>query len=673
MYNKVFKKIKKLQTKIVLTMIAMAIGMGAIVGVFGTAVTRYSTTDALEKTLTETTELAAVSAQKSMQVHRELIKYIANEEILRSDTADWQEKYTFLRQCSDDLSYLDAYIFDTNGMDPIGGYEAGTMDYFLFPMKGETYVSSPYPKYGSEGMYIVVSTPVYSNSGEIIAVICLSIDQMVFQEIAESVAVGNSENGMVYVLDKHGTTVASTTYEDVIAQLNLVNGDEEQRAGVNPVRIEIEGKMISGASGVETWTDGGTKYLQAYAPIEGSDGWSIAVTIELAEFLKTSENATILLLGIILLLLVLCSLFALYIGKSIAAPITTCSDRLRLLAEGDLKSPVPAAVGQDEVAALASSTAELIDSFSHIVEEVDATLSCIADGDLTRDVGTADYPGDFASLKKNLVVIGAQLNQTVGNISDASNQVYSSSQQVLHAAQSMAQGATEQAASIEELSATVTDVSDRVKRTADNAAVANQTSGEAEGKLMDCNSQMNQLVSAMEDINKQSDEISKIIKVIEDISFQTNILALNAAVEAARAGAAGKGFAVVADEVRNLAGKSAEASKNTSALIENSVVSVRNGMKILHQTEEALGEVVAAARRSAELVGEISGDANEQATAIGQITDTIEQIVSVIQMTSATAEESAATSEVLSNQSQTLKQAVDQFRLKDQTSGSFLR
>lgn len=665
MYQKLFRNIKKLQTKIILSMIIMAVSIGAAVGVFGTMVTRFSTTDALEKTLTETTKLAAVSAQKSMDIHRELIKYIACEDILVSRTASWQDKHAFLRQCAQDLEYLDAYIFDTEGVDHISGYNVATMDYFIFPMKGETYVSSPFPKYGSEGMYIVVSTPVYSN-GEIIAVICLSIDQMVFQEIVENVVVGNSENGMVYLLDKHGTTVASTTYEDVIAQNNLVNGTEEQKAGANPARVEIDTAMISGASGTVTWSDGGVTYLQAYTPVEGSDNWSIAVAIDQAEFLQTSDNATILLLGIILLLLVLSSVFALYIGKSIAAPITACSDRLSLLAKGDLKSPVPTAGGKDEVAALATSTGELIHSFSGIVEEVDTTLSCIADGDLTHDVGKTDYPGDFATLKENLVIINQRLNQTVGDISMASNHVYAGAQQVSGGAQALAQGATEQASSIEELSATVADVSERVKRTADNAEVANQTTVEAGSKMAECTDQMKQLVAAMDDINKKSEEISKINKVIEDISFQTNILALNAAVEAARAGAAGKGFAVVADEVRSLAGKSAEASKNTSELIESTVLSVHNGARILHQTESSLSEVADAARRSAELVGEISSDANEQATAVGQITDAIEQIAGVIHMTSATSEQSAATSEALSKQAQALKNAVDQFRLKDQ-------
>ena len=665
MYQRVFGKIEKLQTKIILSMVLMAVGIGVLVGVFGTIVTRFSTEEALKDTLVETVEMAALSAQRSMDIHKGIIEYIAGDDSLTGSRYSWKDKYSFLRRCADDLGYLDAYIFDVDGTDHISGYQVADMDYFIHPMQGETYVSVPYPKYGSEGMYIVVSAPVYSGS-KIVAVICLSIDQLVFQEIVENIAVGESGNKLVYILDKDGTAVASMDYEAVVNRQNLINATEEQDVAANPEQIEIEKQMIAGESGVVAWTDNGVEYLQAFAPIAGSDNWSLAIAVEVEEFMGTSNNAIILLIGIVAVLMVLSALFALYIGKSIAVPIETCSQRLKLLSEGDLKTPVPAAVGKDEVAALATSTGMLITSFTGIVDEMDAMLSAIADGDLSRVIDSADYPGDFASLKNNLRIIDGKLNHTVGNIRIASDQVYGGSQQVAGGAQSLAQGATEQASSIEELSATITEVSDLVKRTANNAEVANQTSAEAETRLVDCSRQMQNLVSAMNDINEKSEEISKIIKVIEDISFQTNILALNAAVEAARAGAAGKGFAVVADEVRSLAGKSAEASKNTSALIESSVMSVHNGMKILHQTEESLGDVVTSARRSAQLVSEISGNANEQSIAIGQITDAIEQIAGVVHMTSATSEQSAATSEALSKQAEILKQAVDQFKLKNQ-------
>ena len=665
MYQKLFKKVKKVRTKITLSVIITVFVMALSVAVFGTMVTRYSTVDALEKTLCETAELAAVSVQKSVDIHKNVLSFIAGEDTLTGRTASWQAKRAFMQSKCAELGYLDYYLFDANGKDPLGTADVSQMDYFTYPQRGETYISPAYPKENGEGMYHIISAPVLEN-GKLVAVIGFAADQLFLQEIVESILVGESENGDVYVLDGEGTTLASLEYDLVLAQENLAAAPVESLGPADLDLREIEVCMVAGQTGLGEWTDEeGIDYLQAYTPIADTHGWSIAVTIDMGEFLHASSVASYLLIGIIAVVMGLCCLFAMYIGSSIAAPVSTCSERLTRLAAGDLHSPVSEIPGCDEVALLAASTAELTQSFRQIVDEVDATLSRIADGDLTGDIGTVQYPGDFASLKQNLVVIGERLNQTVGDISRASNYVYSGAQQVSDGAQVVAQGAAEQANSVDELSSSVAEISARVKRTAENAAVARETSADAESQLLECSRQMEELVSAMNDISEKSEQIGKIIKAIEDISFQTNILALNAAVEAARAGSAGKGFAVVADEVRNLAAKSAEASQNTSSLIESAISSVQAGMKTLDRTAGALSEVVDSSRRSAQLVGEISGNANEQAASIGQITAEIEKIVAVVGMSTSTSEESAATSAALSEQAQLLKKSVDQFRLRE--------
>lgn len=229
----------------------------------------------------------------------------------------------------------------------------------------------------------------------------------------------------------------------------------------------------------------------------------------------------------------------------------------------------------------------------------------------------------------------------------------------------LSQGAAEQASSIEELSASIAEIASQIKHNAENAKSARDKSDYAIKELENSTIQMNHLNTAMENIKQKSSEISKIMKIIDDIAFQTNILALNAAVEAARAGAAGKGFAVVADEVRNLAVKSAEAAKQTTSLIEETINAVETGANIVFQTAASLDNSSKVTKDSIELINSIADASGEQAVAITQINSGIEQISSVIQTNAATSQESAAVCQELSGQSNLLKEIVSEFSLKE--------
>ena len=276
-----------------------------------------------------------------------------------------------------------------------------------------------------------------------------------------------------------------------------------------------------------------------------------------------------------------------------------------------------------------------------------------------------DYVGEFAKMKTAMQNISKTLTATLTQINLAADRVSTGSDQISGGAQALSQGATEQASSIQELSATITDIAEHVKSNAANAEQSSKMANELEREIVLSNDQMQQMISSMHEISNTSNEIGKIIKTIEDIAFQTNILALNAAVEAARAGAAGKGFAVVADEVRNLAGKSADAAKNTTALIEKSIKAVESGVLIADKTAQSLTTVVSSARTVTGNIDKISAATKEQASSISEISMGVEQVSSVVQTNSATAEESAAASQELSSQAQMLKTLAGRFRFKN--------
>jgi methyl-accepting chemotaxis protein len=281
--------------------------------------------------------------------------------------------------------------------------------------------------------------------------------------------------------------------------------------------------------------------------------------------------------------------------------------------------------------------------------------------DVDFDIATNDEMGLLGRSFKTMTV---NLNDVMTNINTAAEQVAAGSKQVADSSTALSQGTTEQAGVIEQLSASLEQISSQTKQNAKDANQANELAVLAKTNAIKGNQQMQEMLTAMAEINKASGNISKIIKVIDEIAFQTNILALNAAVEAARAGAQGKGFAVVAEEVRNLAARSANAAKETTTMIEGSIVKAKDGTGIANQTAEALNEIVEGITKAANLVGNIAHASNEQATGITEINQGIMQVSTVVQNNSATSEESAAASEELASQAELLKEQVSRYKLK---------
>ena len=376
------------------------------------------------------------------------------------------------------------------------------------------------------------------------------------------------------------------------------------------------------------------------------------------------RNALIFQAGIIIVIIIIGVFFSFVIIRGIKFPIFEIEKAASRMAQGDLDIDI-SYTSKDELGVLSDQVRELIRKLQMIIDDENKFLAQMASGDFTVDsTCETEYTGGFKPLLISFRAIAEKLNHTILQISESSAQVASGSDQVSSGAQALSQGATEQASSVEELAATINEISEKVKQNAENARQANHMAGVVGSEMQTSNQKMQEMMQAMNNISNCSDEIGKIIKTIEDIAFQTNILALNAAVEAARAGTAGKGFAVVADEVRNLAGKSAEASKNTSVLIENSLRAVENGTLIADETAQSLLQTVKGVEEVANIISQISEASNNQAEAISQITMGIDQISSVVQTNSATAQESAAASEELSSQSQLMKDLVGRFRLR---------
>jgi len=414
----------------------------------------------------------------------------------------------------------------------------------------------------------------------------------------------------------------------------------------------------------------GTSHMTIYTPLRDTEGNVVgAIFAGLSqEAIRQATWTTVSHLAIIsVLIIVVCMvILILFTNKSIKRPMYTLTDVATRLAQGnlDVGINVSSSGRKDEIATLTAAMMQMTSQLKLYITDISEHLSYMANKDFSIQ-SAVHYAGDFAPIESSLKKISSSLNDTLSFINLAAEQVATGSSQVSSAAQALASGSTEQAATVQELNASAEQIVSQAEENLSTVTTASKSVEQSGINIVDSNEHMAQLTQAMSDISSASDQIVKITKVIEDISFQTNILALNASVEAARAGNAGSGFAVVADEVRNLAAKSAEAARQTSQLIQTSVEAVGRGAQLTGQTAQLLQDVSTSTTEVQDSFERMNQSITEQAQAIERIREGISQISTVVQTNAATAEENSATSEEMSAQADTLRHEIRTFKLLD--------
>ena len=462
------------------------------------------------------------------------------------------------------------------------------------------------------------------------------------------------QKGYGVLLAKDGTFIVHPNADWAMKEKISTVGDKD---------LNKLGELIaSGDSGTFRFGHGSEKKIAFYSKAPIAD-WTVINIVYEDELFASSNKLLVVMLVIALIIIAAVSVSIYYVSTNLLKPLTDISNFADKVAEGNLSGSIEVK-SEDEIGTVSKAFNNTVKYLNTYISEIDSILENISKGNLDINV-QGEYKGDFVGIKNSLIKIISSLNDTFGEIREATKQVNGGSQQVAASAQTLSQGATDQASSIEELSASMLEINEQVKTTFKHANGTKDIVNELVCHIEESNNEMDNMLKAMDHIDISSKNIKDIIKTIDDIAEQTNLLALNAAIEAARAGESGRGFAVVADEVRTLAEQSSNAVKKTTELIEASIKSVNEGKLIADNTAKSLKEVVTHTKKATELVLNITKATEEESQAIEQVNAGIEQIADVVQSNSATAEESAAASEELTAQAETLDSMIGQFKLKD--------
>jgi methyl-accepting chemotaxis protein len=460
--------------------------------------------------------------------------------------------------------------------------------------------------------------------------------------------------------------IVNTMHTSDTTEFYLLTNDGRLLASMNG---SLSAEQVAGymnITGVETVSDNGRNHIVTASPILGTD-WTAVVACDAKEFLGNAFIAVLVMIITTTISFVVGALVISKFVKRIIVPLNAINGKILDMEQGKLSGDAIEVHTGDELETLADAVNSMTAYTNTIIKDIEAVSAKLAAEDLTAEPA-ADYIGDYAPIKSALYGIINSTSDVIRQIGASSKLVSDGSSKMSDNSTTLSQAATEQAATVEELNASIVEISSNISANADSAGKAKVLADDCMKIVNEGNVKMTDMLHAMEEINETSSQIANIIKTIEDISFQTNILSLNASIEAARAGEAGKGFAVVAGEVGQLAGKTAEAAKNTTALIKTSLTAVENGTVMANETAKMLSKIVSETDDTAKVIDKIAAASQEQADSVKQILVGMDQISTSVQMTSGSSAECAASAEELSGQAKVLLDLVQRFKIADAAS-----
>lgn len=607
--------------------------------------------------MTEVAKISATLVGAEIQKMKDITFEMGCNPVLASDASN-EEKIAILQTKVTQYAYTGCGLTMQDNIDIVSGWDCTTQDTVVQALAGKVYFSEPKIREGVP-LTSYFSAPLWKDgiaNTEIIGSVIFMSNDYFLQDMVKEINLSNT--CQVLLLDQHGNTIADSKQEILTEIINTVELAKEDKSYAGFAKVATN--MVTGQTGFMNYDD---RYA-AYAPVEGTDGWSIAVTVSQGDYVGSFLLSIVGIIVVMAIATVMSIKIAKQLGMNIAAPIDACTERIKLLAEGDLHTEVVVDDSLKEATILTTAAKDFAASLNALIGDMDYLLLELSKGNFTvRSQSQESYIGDFTNLLTSVSELRVKLSETLHHIQESATQVMHGSNQMATSSQDLADGAANQTDAVHSLTQTIMEIADGVGQNAQQSRMALAKMDEVERATMESNEEMSSMTAAMERISATSMEIANIVTEIENIASQTNLLSLNASIEAARAGEAGRGFAVVAEEIRKLAESSSQSALNTKNLIDASIKEVEVGNQITERTAESLNKVVeilAEVRQDTETSARLS---EEQAEAMRSIESEITQITDVVQSNSATAQESSAVCEELTAQAISLNDLVEEFTI----------
>lgn len=656
-------RINSIASKIKNAMTGCSLICLGVLGIISLILITVNNNSLLKTNMTETAKVAADLVSSEIEAMKQITYELGCNPLLAGNEISNEEKIDILYNKVATYEYTDAGLTMQDNIDIVSGWDCTTQDTVVQALAGNVYFSEPKIKEGGK-LCSYFSAPLWKDGladTEIIGSVIFMSNDYFLQDMIKDISI--SKNSKVFMLDQHGNVIADSTQETILEIINIETMAETDNSYKSLAKVCA--KMKAGENGFDSYTQNGTGYYVAYAPIEGTDGWSVAVAAQKTDFMGLYLFSIFAIIVIVVASLAISAVIAGKIANGIVTPIISCAKRMKTLADGDLQTEVKVDESSDEVKDLTTATADLKDGLNTLIGDIGYVFNELAQGDFTIESRCKErYVGDFASIVVSMDELKSKLSETLRKIQEAANQVMNGSNQMSQSAQDLAEGAADQTEAVNNLRNTIVNVTEGVEQNAEQSRASLEKMDDVKKATVDSNEEMSRMTDAMQRISDTSMEIANIVAEIESIASQTNLLSLNASIEAARAGEAGRGFAVVAEEIRKLAENSSQSAMNTKELIDAAVAEVENGNQITARTAEALERVIEGLEMMRESAIASAESSVEQANAMRKVEEEIQQITDVVSNNSATAEESSATCEELSAQAISLNGLVEEFTIQ---------